>query len=72
MVEVLCGVLSGGRFGRALGNLYSDFDKTQDISHFFMAIDISDRRFGHVVDGVAQLIHELKSAARADLPLPKF
>lgn len=66
MVEVLCGVLSGGRFGRELGNLYSDFETTQDIGHFFMVINASSNCFRHVESGVARLIDDLKSAERAD------
>ena len=38
MVEILSGVLSGGRFAGSLGNLYSDFETPQDIGHFFLVI----------------------------------
>ncbi|WPZ32745.1 Ldh family oxidoreductase [Thalassobaculum sp. OXR-137] len=38
MVEILSGVLSGGRFAGSLGNLYSDFETPQDVGHFFLVI----------------------------------
>ncbi|MBL8707282.1 MAG: Ldh family oxidoreductase [Rhodospirillales bacterium] len=38
MVEVLSGVLGGGRFAGDLGNLYQDFETPQDIGHFFLAL----------------------------------
>lgn len=38
MVEVLSGVLGGGRFAEGLGNLYQDFETPQDIGHFFLAL----------------------------------
>lgn len=66
MVEVLCGVLSGGRFGSMLGNLYTDFDKTQDIGHCFLVINASSGHFGSVADRVAQLTGGIKSAKRAE------
>ena len=39
MLEILCGVLSGGLFGPQLNNLYSDFVNPQGIGHFFLTID---------------------------------
>jgi LDH2 family malate/lactate/ureidoglycolate dehydrogenase len=62
MVEVLCGVLAGGRFGQELGNLYTDFEKPQAISHFFLVVDVSNERLRHVTGGVAQLIETIKAA----------
>lgn len=63
MVEVLAGVLSGGRFAGELGNLYSDFETPQDIGHFLMLIDVSDRAFANKT---GRLVEELKATALAD------
>ena len=39
MIEMLCGVLSGGLFGPHLNNLYTDFENPQGFGHFFLTID---------------------------------
>lgn len=66
MVEVLCGVLSGGRFAKAMGNLYSDFETPQDVGHFFLLIDTTFAPgAGGFADRVAALAAELRSTARA-------
>jgi LDH2 family malate/lactate/ureidoglycolate dehydrogenase len=38
--EILSGLLTGGRFGSELRNLYDDLDKGQGNGHFVIAIDI--------------------------------
>ncbi|MAM76807.1 MAG: lactate dehydrogenase [Tistrella sp.] len=63
MVEVLSGVLSGGRFAGSLGNLYSDFETPQDIGHFLMLIDVSRDNFA---DRAGMLVAELKASATAE------
>ena len=63
MVEVLSGVLSGGRFAHDLGNLYSDFETPQDIGHFMMLIDVSGL---NVASGAGRLVEALKATALAD------
>jgi len=37
LVDILCGVLTGACFGPYIGNLYGEFDRTQDVGHFFLA-----------------------------------
>ncbi|WP_424934409.1 Ldh family oxidoreductase [Amaricoccus macauensis] len=67
MVEVLCGVLSGGRFAGDLGNLYSDFVTPQDIGHFMLLIDVSRTHVaGTHADRVRELVNALKECALAD------
>jgi LDH2 family malate/lactate/ureidoglycolate dehydrogenase len=41
MVEVLSGVLSGAAIGPAVGSMYKDFDRKQDVGHFFCLLDIA-------------------------------
>ncbi len=41
MVEVLSAMLSGADFGPHLGNMYTEFDRGQNIGHFFGALDVS-------------------------------
>lgn len=45
VIDLLCGVLSGGAFGHAVRPLYGDVSEPYDCSLFFMAIDT-----GHFVD----------------------
>lgn len=67
MVEVLCGVLSGGRFAGDLGNLYSDFVTPQDIGHFMLLIDVSRTHVCDThADRVRDLVAALKDCALAD------
>lgn len=40
MVEVLSSVLSGSAVGPAIGSMYKDLDRTQNVGHFFCALDI--------------------------------
>lgn len=40
MVEVLSGVLSGAAIGPAVGSMYKDADRPQNVGHFFMLLDI--------------------------------
>ena len=39
MVEVLSGVLAGAAFGPHLASMYADFDRGQDVGHFFGVMD---------------------------------
>jgi LDH2 family malate/lactate/ureidoglycolate dehydrogenase len=44
MIDLMCGLLSGGASGAEVRALYGDFAEPYDCSHLFMAIDIT--RFG--------------------------
>lgn len=67
MVEVLAGVLAGGRFAGDMGNLYSDFELTQDNGHVFIVIDATcgaaGERHG---ERVRTLVSMLKASATAE------
>jgi LDH2 family malate/lactate/ureidoglycolate dehydrogenase len=41
MVETFSGVLSGAAVGSAIGSMYKDLDRPQDVGHFFLLLDIS-------------------------------
>jgi len=41
MVEVLSALLSGADYGPHLGNMYTDFDRGQNVGHAFGALDVS-------------------------------
>lgn len=41
LVDILCGVLSGGAFGPHLHDLYGDMEHPQQVCHFIGAIDVS-------------------------------
>ena len=40
LVEVLGGVLSGAAIAANLGNMYTDFDRPQNVGHWMLALDI--------------------------------
>lgn len=67
MVEILVGVLSGGRFAGSLGNLYSDFETPQDIGHFFLLLDVAALMpAADYQTRLSALVAELKASACAD------
>lgn len=67
MVEILVGVLSGGRFAGSLGNLYSDFETPQDIGHFFLLLDVATLMpAADYQTRLSALVAELKASACAD------
>lgn len=65
MVDVLCGILSGGPYGPHLHDLYV-MDEPQGVSHFVGAIDIvhfiDPSTFKSALSAMAQEIKELKKA----------
>lgn len=67
MVEVMAGVLAGGRFAGEMGNLYSDWELTQDNAHVFIVIDASRGAAGaHHGERVGELVGMLKKSALAE------
>ena len=67
MVEVMAGVLAGGRFAGEMGNLYSDFELTQDNGHVFVVIDAACGAAGdRHAERVGQLVAALKASALAE------
>ena len=67
MIDVMSGVLTGAGFGPHINNIYGDFDKSQNVGHFFQLIDVNKfmpaTEFKSRVD---QMINEIKSSAKAD------
>lgn len=41
LIDLMCGLLSGGAFGSAVRPLYGDFSVPYDCSHLFIAIDVA-------------------------------
>ncbi|MEK5269416.1 Ldh family oxidoreductase [Aeribacillus sp. FSL K6-8394] len=66
MIDIMSGVLTGAGFGPYVNNIYGDFDKPQNVGHFFQLIDISRfmpvEKFKQRVD---QMIEEIKSSPKA-------
>lgn len=69
LVEILGGVLSGSAIAHGLGNMYTDFDKPQDVGHWLLAIDIE-----HFLplDAFRQRIGMLVDMAHASAPADGF
>lgn len=66
MMDIMSGVLTGAGFGPHINNIYGDFDKSQNVGHFFQLIDINRfmpaEQFKLRVD---QMIEEIKSSPKA-------
>ena len=66
MIDLMCGLLSGGASGAEVRALYGDFAEPYDCSHLFIAIDIT--RFGPAADfrrRAAAAARRIRSARRA-------
>lgn len=67
MIDIMSGVLTGAGFGTHVNNIYGDFDKHQNVGHFFQLINIEQfmpaSQFKARVD---QMISEIKNARRAE------
>jgi LDH2 family malate/lactate/ureidoglycolate dehydrogenase len=66
MIDIMSGVLTGAGFGPHINNIYGDYDKNQNVGHFFQLIDPS--RFMPVENfknRVDQMIDEIKSSPKA-------
>jgi LDH2 family malate/lactate/ureidoglycolate dehydrogenase len=66
MIDIMSGVLTGAGFGPHINNIYGDYDKNQNVGHFFQLIDPT--RFMPVEnfkDRVDQMIDEIKSSPKA-------
>lgn len=71
MVEILCGLLSGGPVSKEITPIYADFEKHRHLGHFFMAIDIA--RFSDVAvfkQRLAGLAAMIRALPRADAEIP--
>lgn len=66
MIDIMCGVLTGAGFGPHINRIYEDFDKPQNVGHFFQLIDIN--RFmplHHFKKRIDQMIEEIKASPKA-------
>jgi len=60
MVEIFASVLSGAAVGPAIGSMYKNMDRKQDVGHFFCLLDIAafmevaefKRRLDQAIDGI--------------------
>jgi LDH2 family malate/lactate/ureidoglycolate dehydrogenase len=67
MIDVLCGVLTGGAFGPYINSLYDDLENPQRIGHLFAAIDVG--RFVPPVEfrvRLGQMVREIHACERAE------
>ncbi len=65
IVEILSALLSGADYGPHLGNMYRDFDRPQNIGHFFGALDIEAFASLHQFVGrVEQFVDEIRAVPR--------
>jgi LDH2 family malate/lactate/ureidoglycolate dehydrogenase len=66
MIDIMSGVLTGAGFGPHINQIYGDFDKSQNVGHFFQLLDVSRlmpvEQFKQRVD---QMISEIKNAPKA-------
>lgn len=70
MIDLLCGALLGGPTGHAIGNMYEDWTRPQEVGHIFIVLD-TDAWAGHetflsAVADFADEIHGLPPSAGFD------
>jgi ureidoglycolate dehydrogenase (NAD+) len=69
LVEILGGVLTGAAITHGIGNMYSNFEKPQDVGHFMIALDVS--KFLPYQDFIERM-DALLDEARGVEPAPGF
>jgi LDH2 family malate/lactate/ureidoglycolate dehydrogenase len=66
VIDLLCGLLSGGATGAEVRPLYGDLSAPYDCSHFFMAIDVAHFRDpGSFADAAEAAAARIRDGARA-------
>ncbi|AMN41220.1 Ldh family oxidoreductase [Rhodoplanes sp. Z2-YC6860] len=66
LIDLICGLLSGGATGRDVQPLYGDFARPYDCSHIFIAVDVA--HFGDVAafkSAAAAAAEQIRSGKRA-------
>lgn len=67
MIDVMAGVLTGAGFGPHINNIYGDFDKPQNVGHFFQLIDINKfMQADQFKKRIDQMIQEIKNIKKAE------
>jgi LDH2 family malate/lactate/ureidoglycolate dehydrogenase len=69
MFDVLAGVLTGAEFAGDVGDQYLDLDRSQDVGHFFLAID---PMLGLPDAGYLERMRVLEAAVHAVVPAEGF
>lgn len=73
MIEILCAHLAGVPFGRHVTKMYGELDKTRNLGHFMLALDIARftdvKRFLFQIDFLLEEIRSEEPADRARAPL---
>jgi LDH2 family malate/lactate/ureidoglycolate dehydrogenase len=65
LVEVMSGVLSGSSVGPAVGSMYKDLDRKQDVGHYFMLLDIgSFMELPRFIERIDRAIDDIKACRR--------
>jgi LDH2 family malate/lactate/ureidoglycolate dehydrogenase len=65
MVELFSGVLSGAAVGPAVGSMYKDLDRKQDVGHFFCLMHIDAfLPFSEFIARVDEMVKKIKTCRR--------
>lgn len=65
MVEVLSGVLSGADIGPAVGSMYKDFSRKQNLGHFFCLLNTAAfMDIGHFKERIDGMVDRIKASER--------
>lgn len=65
LVEILAGVLSGSAIGAGVGSMYKDFDRPQDVGHFFCLLDVAAfMDSAEFIRRIDRMIDEIKGCRR--------
>lgn len=66
MIDLMAGVLSGASFGDEVRDQYADFERPQNVGHFFIAVDVARAMDTDVyADRVEAFCASLKAKSRA-------
>jgi LDH2 family malate/lactate/ureidoglycolate dehydrogenase len=70
MIDLLCGALLGGPTGHAIGNMYEDWTRPQEVGHLFIVLDadgwVGKDAFLSAVAAFAEEVHDLPPSAGFD------
>jgi LDH2 family malate/lactate/ureidoglycolate dehydrogenase len=70
LMDIFGGVISGANYGGAVGDQYKDYDRPQDVGHFFLAMRpdlfVPDGDYRHRMDTLIERVRTSRTAAGVD------
>lgn len=67
LVDILSGVLTSSKYGPYTGSLFGNMDRSQEIGHFFLAINIDNfRDYSEFTEEMDKMVKEIKNSQKAE------